>query len=384
MKTKKKRVIILGGGFAGIWAAREICRSRDIMKESALIDRNAFATMLPALPDLVSGRVEDACVKTPLEEILPQGLDLIRDCIESVDFERKKLYSREAEYSFEYLILAAGSKVDFHGFNPQGHVYTLDCFKAAKTVSTDLRRYLEERGSESRVVIAGAGYTGVELAFSIRWYAEKMGIDAGISLLNRSESYLKFLSVKDRGYAKRLLDKKNIEIITGVTPVSAEAEELRLSSGKVIKNPFFCWTAGVCLEPGFINNQVERLPDGRVGVDRYLEVPDYPGVFAAGDSAGFMHKGAYLRRAVNYACYSGKQAGKNCVARISSRRMQEFKPVDAGWVIPLSFSSIGRVLGKIPVKGRAGLFLHYFMCGYRSFNLRRFICFIKRALTSLF
>jgi len=125
---------------------------------------------------------------------------------------------------------------------------------------------------------------------------------------------------------------------------------------------------------------MERLTDGRIKVSRDLQVPAHPEVFACGDAAAMEHRGGYLRKAVNFAFYSGLRAGKNAAAFLLEHKMKPFRPVDLGWVIPLVDDSVGRIMGGLPVWGRTGLRLHYFMCGYRNFSGRNMRAFIRMAL----
>ena len=114
--------------------------------------------------------------------------------------------------------------------------------------------------------------------------------------------------------------------------------------------------------------RVERTRDGRIMTNEYLQIPEYPLLFAAGDAAALTRDGQQLRRAVNFSYYSGRVAGRNAVAQRAGRALKPFRAVDLGWVIPLGTESSGRIFGGIPVGGKLGLRMHYFMNGFRHFG----------------
>jgi hypothetical protein len=89
--------------------------------------------------------------------------------------------------------------------------------------------------------------------------------------------------------------------------------------------------------------------------------------------------GGYLRKAVNFSILGGKQAGANVRRAARGRRPKLFTPVDLGWVIPLHRIGVGRVFGKIPVKGKLALRLHYLMTAYRNYNARNFFGYLRIA-----
>jgi len=132
-----------------------------------------------------------------------------------------------------------------------------------------------------------------------------------------------------------------------------------------------------------IKGKVGRLSDGRLKVNRDLSLPGYPGVFAAGDAAAFEHRGVFLRKAVNFAWYEGKRAGKNILRRRRGKKTTPFRPFDAGWVLPLRLTGIGHLFGHLWIQGRTALFLHYFMCGFRNYRFTNFIGFARLAADSL-
>jgi NADH dehydrogenase FAD-containing subunit len=144
---------------------------------------------------------------------------------------------------------------------------------------------------------------------------------------------------------------------------------------------FFCWAAGSTFAGPEIRGKVSRLADGRLRVLPDLSLPGYPDVFAAGDAAAFEKRGEFLRKSVHFAWCQGQCAGRNLARRAAGRATRPFRPLDAGWIIPLHAESTGRLFGKIRTGGVTGLRLHYLMCGLRNSGAANIAGFARMALT---
>ena len=179
------------------------------------------------------------------------------------------------------------------------------------------------------------------------------------------------VSKKSQTHIFDKLHKLKFSICTENKIQHFDGENITLKSGKIIKDAFFCWCSGVrtSLKP---IGDYDTLPDGRILVDKFLSIPKYPEVYVAGDAAAIKDKNNnILRRAVNFAEMSGKNAGKNIALQIEGKKGQAFKPIDLGWMIPMYITSVGVVLG-IEVRGRKGIFMHYIICGIKNYNFRNF------------
>ncbi len=149
----------------------------------------------------------------------------------------------------------------------------------------------------------------------------------------------------------------------------------------MIDKAFFVWAGGTKFSIPEIRGNLKPLPDGRIIVNEYLQIPAHPEVFAAGDSAAVKDSsGNYIRKAVNFAWFGGKHAGKNISRLAGSKKLRPFKPVDPGWIIPLHEKAVGRLFGFIRAKGRLPLRLHYLLCGIRNYGKNR-LAFVKTAIT---
>lgn len=373
------KTVVIGGGFAGLQACRVL---RNAGTEIVLFDPRACAVMLPALPDLAAGRVESSLLCRPLSEMLPKNVRHIRQAVTAIDLDARTLTAGGETVDFGTLLIAAGSVTDFHGFDgPRDRMYHLDSLESALRIRDRFADYLRA-AERPHVVAAGGGYTGLELALSLFCRAAAKGKECRVTIVDPAPDILPFLPERKRDDIRRFLAAHRVTLLSG-TRVSG-FDGFRVTAGtQVFEDVFFCWAAGSTFAVPEIKGRVERLRDGRLNVNPDLSLPGYPDVFAAGDAAAFEHRGAFLRKAVNFSWYEGRHAGKNILRRRRGKKTAPFRPFDAGWVLPLRLTGIGQLFGRFWVQGRIALFLHYFMCGFRNYRFTNFAGFARLAADSL-
>ena len=371
-----KKVIVLGCGFAGLNAVKNI-KTEDI--KITVIDKNDYTTMVPALPDVASGFIDDDIIKYPISGLIPKKIEFIQDKVITIDLENKSVFCEKNSHEYDYLVITSGSQVNFFGFDQcKERLLSLSDVDDAIHIRKKTKEYL--RASKQPVfVFSGAGYTGIELAINMLYFSKKNNNKAKIIMVEMGEKVLGFLREDLRKYVLDHTERLGIEIRTKTTVKSYDCNNVEFSDGTRVNNCLFFWTGGTKSTYDLKGKAPDSLSDGRIKVNKYLQIPEFKEVFVAGDSAAIEHKGNFLRKAVNFAFYSGITAGKNLSAYISGEQMKEYRPFDAGWVIPLHTKAIGNIMNLFFIKGRLPLRLHYFMCGIRNHG-RNISMFIKRAL----
>ncbi len=376
------KVVIAGGGFAGRNAARALS---DIAKnnEVVLIDRYPFSTMLPSLPDYAGGRLRKNLITGNLRDILPRQIAVLQTEVNGIDLEKEHLTTSAGIIKYDRLVIACGSKTATYGFSPErGKVFTLDSLSSAEEIRNAFPEYLTTAENIPVTVVAGGGYTGLELACSLKRASLIREVDCRVMVVEMMPRILPFLSSREREYVEHGLRETGVEILTGKKVTAYDGEYLRLSDDTAIRHPFFCWSTGTTFAIDSINAPAsDRIKDGRFVVSPTLQVRGYPNVWAAGDAAAFDPGSGPLRKAVNFSIYGGRSAGKACAASISGSPPPVFRPVDLGWIIPLCTISVGRIFSAIPIRGTLGLRLHYFFNGYRNYSFPNFLSFGRRALS---
>ena len=378
------RVVIIGGGFAGIEAAKQVFNQLPFDKkvEIVLIDKNKYSTMLPSLPDVAGKRVEEKYIQEDIEKMLPKAVKFLNKSVDLVDFNKKTIFMQKEELTYDYLIFSPGSKSNFFNHDEEFQKnLKLDCLDDAIKIRKEFGEALSKR-PKLNLVISGAGFTGIELACNLYHYAKVNGGEITITLIEKADRILPMLSEKMSKYVMNKMKLMDIKFLTGEEVVYFEENVVKLKNKGEIQDAFFCWCSGVKLSVNAVGNH-KGLFDGRIIVDEFLRIPEHLEVFVAGDAAAVKTEKTYLRRAVNFAFTAGKFSGKNVAATIQEEKLKTFKVADLGWVIPIYISSIGVAFG-METKGRLGISMHYVMCGLKNYNARNFLKYIKYASTFIF
>lgn len=357
------------------------------------MDRNPYSTMIPALPDLLSGRVRGESIARPVTDTFPPaaapGVEPVQGTVTEIDLDARELTIGDQRHSWDSLIIATGSVPEYFGFPPD-NLYTVDSLENARALRREFARRTAA-GGPVPVLIAGAGYTGLEVAACLRLGSDAAGaVPPEITVVDIADTVLPFLPERDQQYIRGYLEKIGVAVRPGTGLTRYVDSVATLSDGTEIHDPLVIWSAGMRSSVVPIRGTVEYTRDGRLRTNSHLQLPGYPDVFVAGDAAAIEKGETVTRRAVNFAYYSGRCAGINAARMLSARstmgsspvKLKAFKPVDLGWVIPLGAVSVGHPFGLVRVRGKLGLRMHYAMSGFRHFGFAQAIEFYKTALNT--
>jgi len=367
-------VLILGGGFAGLSAAKALSNAVQTgICTAVLVDGNKETAMIPALPDYAAGLLPQDWITSPILDLLPENICFDQTTVQNIRFSENLVETDSGNMRYDHLILTMGSQPTPPPTAMEGSkAYTLTNLRDAQ----DVRAAFEKHHSAfptPNIVINGAGYTGIEWAICMARRARQDGIPARIHLVEQHAGIMGFLSPSQQRRVLSSIERHGIRLHTTCQIVAASDVMVELSNGTSISNPLVCRTEGTCSPVHTADTGVETLADGRLRVEPTLALSHYANVFVAGDAAAFPIPDGFLRKAVNFAYYAGAHAGRNVIRQITKRPLRPFRPIDLGWVIPLGDDSVGKALGGIPLAGKMGLRLHYVMCGYRNYSLRNFV-----------
>ena len=375
--------IVIGGcGFAGLHALGHL---RDLFGKIPglrilVFDKNDYTTMIPSLPDLAGMRIQREFLTEAIGKFIPTGVEFKKEKVVSINLHESRVQTEAGAYSYDYLVIATGSATNFYGFKQNmDKIYKLDSLEDALRISMDLKEFLDTN-FDPNIAIVGGGYTGIELACNLKSLSAKLNKKPVIHIIEKGNEILAFLPGEMRNYVKSKLAQNGFQLITGASIAEFDARDICLTNGQKIRNVFLCWCAGSKFAiPELVGNH-KTIGDGRIIANSFLQIGEHPNVFVCGDAAAVSQSNGYLRKAVNFAVYSGAAAGKNLKNQILKKNLKAFKPVDLGWVIPFGNDSMGRIFNLVNVSGKIGLRLHYFMCGYRNFCLKNTLQYFKKAL----
>ena len=233
-------IIIIGGGFAGLQACQAL---RQISDRIALIDPGPITTMLPSLPDVAGGWMAERFVQAPLATKLPPNVTHIPLAVSAINLDADTIVAGGKVISFGHLLIAAGSVPDFkHVDFPRDRIYSLGSLSDALRIRQDFSAYLRET-AHPHVLVAGSGYTGLELAMSLFFRAKAAGKSCAVTIVDPTPILLPSLPDKQRQYVLDFLVAQGAEVRLGVA-VEAFDGRNAVAGGRTYENVFFCWAAG--------------------------------------------------------------------------------------------------------------------------------------------
>ena len=359
--NEKKRVVIIGGGFAGLSSARYLSKFRKLF-DVTLLDRRPTTDFLPLLPDVIGRNVNPAFLQGDLEECMTKmHARFINQEVSSISLDEKRVVTNTQEITYDYLLIASGTESNFYGNTSLQKVsYKLD----GVSDITKLKKVLHLE-NEIQFVIAGGGYTGIEIATNLR----RTMPDKTIVIVDPAPEILGILPPEMKEYARKNVQNLNITVFTGTTVQSLENRSITLSNGHILENAVLIWTAGVKTADYIQSLPLEKNKQGRILVDRFLRVNN--SCFAAGDAASIDYDGKPLRMAVQFSLTAGQCAAKNIMRSVCGLSLKQFKPLDLGYVVPMANNKSCGIVFGIHVRGLLPTFLHFFMsivrsCGFRN------------------
>jgi NADH dehydrogenase len=363
-----ERVLVLGGGFAGIAALRAlrgVARAAHRACAVTLIDKSRECSFLPLLPDVIGRPLPAEALTFDLSRLASScGAEFVCEEVVAVDTAQRQVYTSVGQYAYDYALIAAGSLTNFYG-NAQirQHAYKLDDASDAR-----LLRTLLEKKNARVYCIAGAGYTGIEIATHLRRYFGRGEKAPRIVIIERAPQMLGPVPEWMRAYVRRTLAAMDIEVMTNAAIERVEADMVQVAGQGVLRDAVLVWAAGVCT-PAFVQKlSGEKTPQGRIKVDPFLRIDER--VFVAGDCTWVPQGNVPLRMGVQFAHAQGICAAGNILRMMRSRPLRPYVPHDLGYIVPLANNrGCGYILG-IPVIGPLASAAHYAMCVYRSIGIR--------------
>lgn len=288
----ESRIVILGGGFGGLYTALRLSQfpwTKPQKPEIILIDQNDRFLFSPLLYEILTGELQTWEIAPPFEELLRntdirfhQGEVAAID----IDSEKKVLLKDGSDFTYDRLVLALGGETPLHvvpGANE--YAFPFRTVKDAYRVEERLRALESSKKEFIRVVIVGAGYSGVELACKL---ADRLGERGRIRLVEKAEMILQTASEFNREAAMRALEERRVFIDLETTVESLDAETISLLyKGQIDKIPadIVLWTVGTRVAAAVRQLPLKKNNRGQLVTLPTLQVVERQEIFALGDLA---------------------------------------------------------------------------------------------------
>jgi NADH:ubiquinone reductase (H+-translocating) len=370
----RPRVLVLGGGFGGIGAAKKLKKS-DV--DVVLVDGHDYHTFQPLLYQVATGLLEQPAVGHPIRDLFheQENVRIHQDRVTEIDLEAREVRFAELEPErYDYLVLALGAEVNFFGVDGAAEhafpLYTLsDAVRLKDHVlerweMADRNRELVEDGALNMVVVGG-GPTGVETAGAMaelyngvfrKDYPDVTPEQARIVLVEASPEIFAMFKPDIRAYTKKALADRGVEVTTGDVVESISPQRVTLKSGTVLSAHTLVWGAGLQGNELVRSLGLELERGNRVAVDHELRVAEHPEVFAVGDIAAITDAKTQqvLPQLGSVALQSGEHAGETIARQVAGKETKPFKYRDKGTMATIGRgAAVVQMLGGRTMKGKA-------------------------------
>ena len=374
---KGHRVVIVGAGFAGFHAARELSRLAGAATEVVVINSTDYFLYLPLMPQVTGGLVEPRHIRASLPRRL-RRTRFVLGTVNQVD-ARQKMVSwagpegTSGQVGYDRLILTAGSVnkllpipglADYaHGFRGIAEaVYLRDHIirqLELATVATDP----EERQARCTFVVVGAGYTGTEVTAQGQLMTTRLtrtmpglaGQQIRWMLLDTAPRLLPQLDPRLSRTADRVLRRRGVEIRTGQSVTDALDGYVQLSTGEKVPTRSLIWCVGVRPDP-LVEGLDLDTDHGRLVVDEFMKVPGAPDIYACGDCAAvpdLTRPGQVCGMTAQHAQRQGKLVARNVAASLGQGTAKPYKHHDLGFLVDLGGLAAAANPLNIPISGPA-------------------------------
>jgi NADH dehydrogenase len=371
--ASKKRILILGGGFAGAYTAKylekQLGRRSDV--EVVLVAQENFVLFTPMLHEVAGGDLAVADIVQPLRKMLRFTRVAITD-IEAVDLVKKQVRVRHAglqsvvEVGYDQLVLAVGAVTNFYGTpGLEMHALTMKTLGDAIVVrnrAIDALGVADNQTDEAdrkvtlTVVIAGGGFAGVETAGAVndllreakKFYPNLKKASVRVVVVDPGEVILPELSASLGRYAHKKLVERGVEIRSMTKVTAYDGKEVTLNDGTKIATRMLIWTAGIT-PPPLLANLPCATQRGRILANEFFQVPERPGVWALGDCAlvpDVLKPGKFHPPTAQHAIREAKVLASNIAATLRGEPLRPFKFKILGLL-----ATIGRRRGVAEILG---------------------------------
>jgi len=360
-------VVIVGAGFAGLWAARELARAP---VDVVLIDRNNYHTFFPLLYQVAAAEVEPEAIVYPVRSIFRKtpNVHFTMAEVSNLDLHARVLTTPDRTIPYDFLILATGSTTHFFGTpGAADFAFPLKTLEEGIILRNHIllcfERAVDEQDAARRqqlltVAIVGGGPTGVEFAGALaelirgplrKDYPTLDLREAHIVLLEAVGTLIPGFPERLRAYALRRLQAMEVEtrlasFVSQITP-----QNVQLKDGKVIPTETVVWTAGVRGAPPVGGPGLALARGGRIAVRPTLQVVDHPEVYVVGDLA--WNEATTLPMIAPVAIQQGIVAAQNISRQIAGEAPVPFAYRDRGTMVTIGRNAAVAVLRGRPFTG---------------------------------
>ena len=372
-KPHKKRIVILGGGFGGVYAAIHLEKllARVDAVEICLVSRDNFFLFTPMLHEIAASDLEITNIVNPLRKLL-HHVEVVVGDVDQIDLPNKQVLishgyrNHSLQLDYDHLVIALGSITNFYDLPGFAELaLAMKSLPDAIQLRTQIIRHLEEANFECNpadrqslltFIVAGGGFAGVETVAALNDFVREVlplypNLCEGmlrVMLVHSGPVILPELGESLGRYTQKVLARRGVEIRLNTRVESMTEENVSLAHDVPIPCRTLVWTGGILPSP-LISSLPCATERGRIVVNQFLQVPDWPDVWAVGDCTfvpDIRNPGKSHPPTAQHAIREGKVVAQNIAAALSGRPLASFSFKTIGLL-----ASIGRRTGVARIFG---------------------------------
>ena len=362
-QSPNPRVVIIGGGFAGLALAKKLKNKK---VQVVLLDKHNYHTFQPLLYQVATGGLEAGSIAYPIRKVIQEYNDFYfrLTSVKEIDTKNQKVIAEIGELHYDYLVMATGSKTNYFGNKEiERNVMSMKTIPQSLNIRSLILENFEqavlikdqqEKNALMNFVLVGGGPTGVELAGALaemkkailqKDYPDLDIANMGINLIQGEGRVLNTMSEKSSEAAERFLVELGVKVWKNVRVTSYDGRTINTNTGLTFESATVIWTAGVKgaaiagIDASALVKNVERIR-----VNQFNQILGYNNLFAIGDIAS-MESEKYPQghpMMAQPAIQQGELLGENLIKILNGKAMKSFDYNDKG-----SMATVGRNLAVV-------------------------------------
>ncbi len=387
MEYEKRKVVILGGGYAGLMTAVTLQKKVHPSRiEVYLVNNHDYHYFTTKVHEAGAGTISHESIIMPIKDLVDQKMvTFIQDEVVGLDIDRKIVECKDHKLSYDYVVVAMGGSPNTYNIpGLKEHAFFLfdweGTYRLREHLEEQFQQYSQSPNGNLNIVIGGTGFTGMEFIHELKDRIPELCGQFGVSrddvhviIVEPNENILK-------GYPDAIvldaavsMEKMGFELRLGVSIGNVEKDKVFLQDGSEILTNTFIWAGGVKGNP-LLEGLGFELLDGRVKLNEFCEVPGHPEGYVLGDaSVFFSEKGEPYPPTAQIAIQQGQYCAYNIAMKIYGQPAKPFHYIYRGMVMSLGKGNASGFVYNHHVGGKFGSFMkwvidmrYYFMLGGMS------------------
>ncbi len=357
-----RKVLILGSGFGGVYVLRQVIKSlrRHERPDITVVSDENFFLFSPLLQEVAAGAVEPRHIAYPIRKLASRRrFSFVQATVTGIDLAARRVETNTGTLDYDTLVLGLGVVTDMSGLkSPADNVLTLKTLRDARGIRNHIIGAFEQASIESdklrrqallTFVVSGGGYTGIQLVSDLsdlihkyltEYYSVIDPAEIRVMLVETREQIVGGLHAKFAAYIMKHLDRMGVDVRVDSRVTDVWHDRVEINGTEVVPTHTLLWVSGVVANPRIAELAAETDSIGRVVVDDFLALPEFPEVYAVGDCAHYKDpaSGRPVAPRAHTAVRQAKAVARNVVADLRGAERKRYRYTDSGETVSLGES----------------------------------------------